>query len=458
MSSQPWRLTFKLAKTEPFKQLQHQIIKNCKALTDRLTERGFHMPFGGTNTHLTNLDCKSIIGPDGTPLSGDMAARILDIAGLVMNRNTIPGDKTALNASGIRMGTPWMTQRGLVEIRHGRRWPISWRMSCKATTPYSVDTRKGWRSRAKVDFRRPGRRPKLRVRSLAEKAGIDYRALNAAWLPAFLLTWMTPVTDELHGSVAFDLSGAAIRSFRELCLCQRRGSPAARGEPAHPPEYPARRSRRGADLSRSAPLPVKRPGLTRLAWRRPGCGICRMAMSHLTRIPFAGCPARCMVSRLACRAGAVKQPANAIGQPEALFHWDRGTGTGKPLPRFTWEEKEGALRRTPLYETHRQMGRKDGAFAGWEMPVWYTSVVEEHLATRQAAGLFDVSHMGVYQVEGPDAAVFLDSVCGNDIAALAVGESVLHPFPRPGCQCDRRHAGLPPRRRVPGGGQCLQRR
>ncbi|MFZ6020797.1 MAG: aminomethyltransferase family protein, partial [Chloroflexota bacterium] len=61
--------------------------------------------------------------------------------------------------------------------------------------------------------------------------------------------------------------------------------------------------------------------------------------------------------------------------------------------------------------------------AGWEMPVWYTSVVEEHLATRQAAGLFDVAHMGVYQAEGPDAGVFLDGVCGNDISALEVGES-----------------------------------
>jgi glycine hydroxymethyltransferase len=57
------------------------------------------------------------------------------------------------------------------------------------------------------------------------------------------------------------------------------------------------------------------------------------------------------------------------------------------------------------------------------MPVWYTSVVEEHLATRQAAGLFDVSHMGVYQAEGPQAPAFLDSVFTNDVAALAVGES-----------------------------------
>ena len=70
-------------------------------------------------------------------------------------------------------------------------------------------------------------------------------------------------------------------------------------------------------------------------------------------------------------------------------------------------------------------------FAGWEMPVWYTSVVEEHLATRQAAGLFDVSHMGVYQAEGPDAAAFLDSVCGNDIGGAGGGRILLHPLPDP---------------------------
>ncbi len=57
------------------------------------------------------------------------------------------------------------------------------------------------------------------------------------------------------------------------------------------------------------------------------------------------------------------------------------------------------------------------------MPVWYASVKEEHAAVREAAGLFDVTHMGVYQAEGPEACTFLDSVCGNDISALEVGES-----------------------------------
>jgi glycine hydroxymethyltransferase len=97
---------------------------------------------------------------------------------------------------------------------------------------------------------------------------------------------------------------------------------------------------------------------------------------------------------------------------------------GDPLPDFEWQEPQDVeIRRTPLYETHKELGVKLIPFAGWEMPVWYSSVVEEHLAVRQAAGIFDVAHMGVYQVEGPDAAIFLDSVVGNDIGGLSVGES-----------------------------------
>jgi glycine hydroxymethyltransferase len=102
---------------------------------------------------------------------------------------------------------------------------------------------------------------------------------------------------------------------------------------------------------------------------------------------------------------------------------------GEALPAFVWEEKEPpTLLKTTLNETHRKLGARMVPFAGWDMPVQYSSVVEEHLATRKAAGLFDVSHMGVYQAEGPDAAPFLDSVTGNDIAALEVGESVYTHF------------------------------
>jgi len=70
-------------------------------------------------------------------------------------------------------------------------------------------------------------------------------------------------------------------------------------------------------------------------------------------------------------------------------------------------------------------------FAGWEMPVQYSGIFEEHLATRNAAGLFDVSHMGVYDVRGADAASFLDAVCGNDCGGLQPGESLYTHFLTP---------------------------
>jgi aminomethyltransferase len=80
-----------------------------------------------------------------------------------------------------------------------------------------------------------------------------------------------------------------------------------------------------------------------------------------------------------------------------------------------------ALRRTPLYEQHEELGAKIVPFAGWEMPVLYEGIREEHSAVRTHAGMFDVSHMGEVEVEGPGALAFLQLVLSNDVARVAVG-------------------------------------
>jgi aminomethyltransferase len=78
------------------------------------------------------------------------------------------------------------------------------------------------------------------------------------------------------------------------------------------------------------------------------------------------------------------------------------------------------LRRTPLHDTHVALGAKMVPFAGYEMPVQYpTGITAEHLAVREKAGLFDVSHMGEFDVRGPDAVAFVNHVTSNDVAALA---------------------------------------
>lgn len=81
------------------------------------------------------------------------------------------------------------------------------------------------------------------------------------------------------------------------------------------------------------------------------------------------------------------------------------------------------LKRTPLYETHVKLGAKMVPFGGYDMPVWYSSVLEEHNAVRHAAGLFDVSHMGVWDARGPNAALFLDALTTNDVFDIEVGGS-----------------------------------
>ncbi len=79
------------------------------------------------------------------------------------------------------------------------------------------------------------------------------------------------------------------------------------------------------------------------------------------------------------------------------------------------------LRRTPLFESHRRLGGRLIEFGGWEMPVQYSSIVDEHHAVRKAAGLFDVSHMGKVLVSGSGAAPFLNQTLTNDIRKLAPG-------------------------------------
>jgi aminomethyltransferase len=81
------------------------------------------------------------------------------------------------------------------------------------------------------------------------------------------------------------------------------------------------------------------------------------------------------------------------------------------------------LRRTPLYDRHVAAGARLVPFAGWEMPVQYDGVIGEHLAVRRDAGVFDVSHMGEIEVEGPTARDVLQAALSNDVDRLAPGDA-----------------------------------
>jgi aminomethyltransferase len=83
----------------------------------------------------------------------------------------------------------------------------------------------------------------------------------------------------------------------------------------------------------------------------------------------------------------------------------------------------GTLKKTPLHERHRALGARMVEFGGWDMPVEYTGIVDEHLAVRSRAGLFDVSHMGEIEIAGSDALKAVQHVTTNDASRLSRGQA-----------------------------------
>jgi aminomethyltransferase len=86
------------------------------------------------------------------------------------------------------------------------------------------------------------------------------------------------------------------------------------------------------------------------------------------------------------------------------------------------DRSDSAFKRTPLYQAHLRSGARMVPFGGWEMPVQYSSVLEEHHAVRRACGLFDVSHMGEIELRGPDSLKLLQKLCANDAGRLEDGQ------------------------------------
>jgi len=410
-------LTFKLAQTETFVALQEQIIKNAIAFSDQLQARGLRVPYGGTDSHIVLLDCKSVKAKDGAYLSGDMGARILDAAGIVANSNTIPGDRSTFSSTGIRFGTTWLTQRGFKEEEIKKTADIIADLF-ENTTPYNLPGRRSPQRRAKVAFK-SFEEAKLAVKVLAEQAE-DYNAISEKHgYPHFF-----DINDKVNAEWAgFQLTGDQIRLFLSYVLSSDIET-LTNGESQATLLHIAEESITGTiqcvdPFTFILTVPGEKAGIVGAWLRDLSDAYIKFDDDLSMRVPGPMRIEDAQPEEIKTIEG------DPVGAKKPYYIGIQKDGIkGEALPSFVWEDNEPeTLLKTPLNKTHREMGAKMVPFAGWDMPVWYSSVLEEHTAVREAAGLFDVTHMGVYQTEGPDAGIFLDSVCGNDISSLSVGTS-----------------------------------
>lgn len=389
-------VALKLAQTEQFHALQRRIVHNAARLATRLQEQGLRIVGGGSENHLVLFDCKSI-RVDGVPLSGDMAARILDCAGIVANYNTIPGDRSAINPFGMRLGTVWISQRGFGDAEVDALAEAIGGL-LKGVTPFYYLGSEGKEFRAKVD-----------PAALAAARSTVHRLTGAATATsrgATVAVRGEEAAQFLNHALTNDVLGLAVGDAAETTLY------------AHAIAADAVVERQATDLyalhcAEPATAQVLAQWLADLS-----DGYLHFGDLH------AKLPGPVVVQTLDAPRPTPTRANAAVVVAKPFFIGQAAHTSAESLPPFAWQEAADApLRRTSLHAAHVGLGAKMVPFGGWDMPVWYTSVSEEHAAVRQAAGLFDVSHMGVFDVSGPQAAEFLHTVTSNDVYLLGVGRS-----------------------------------
>lgn len=447
-------VAFKIAQSDQFQKLQKQIVANASALADGFQKRGLELAYGGTDTHLLLVDLKSIAtdaaAPTGMtyPLWGEPAVRIMDLVGMVANKNTIPGDEETSLATGIRLGTPWLTQRGLLEEDMDTIAGLLHQLLSNIK-PFAYRGLIGTLPRGKVELE-VLEEVKAGTAALAEKAGIDFEVEEFSY-PHFAVT--EPVGEAESASIAVagwrarqHLNQAATSNLLKLeegeevetyfldedGLLISEVRVKAQGKDDH-----------GQDRFLVATAPGR--GKAVLDWLRAlSDGYTYFDEKDL----FRKVEGPVTVELLDIDQDWQGEPAAPGTSGSSLYREHPEKFDLKKLyfvgqnqlevdpPRveresWTWEEADAPLKRTPLFEIHQDLGGKMVPFAGWEMPVRYSSVIEEHRAVREAAGLFDVSHMGVFEISGPQATTFLDTVFSNYAAWLEDGQSMYGYFLTP---------------------------
>ncbi|MEW5825353.1 MAG: glycine cleavage system aminomethyltransferase GcvT [Candidatus Bipolaricaulota bacterium] len=431
-------VALQLARTPEYAALQRRIVENAAHLAHALEANGIPLAYGGTNTHVLLADLRLLPSETGFALLGEAASRILDLAGIVCNKNTLPGDQSAAHAHGLRFGTPWVTQRGMgkqeMEALAGIIASV-----LREIRPFSYIGLRGELPRGKIALHalesakrdvasliarvepRAGVRPDVERRPGGTCAAFRVRGGRAS----SLLDQAAPgdVAGLSPGACCstyfFDEKGLAISPALVGCL--------GRDEYAVlvPPSQVQTIKAWLVGLSDGYTL-FDREDLFRKVEGPAVIEDVEVASLPKTASTWACEPLDEREIRRSVRELASLHPERfVLGKPYFVGGGDAVTSASGPSrEEFVWVEAEEVRgRTTPLHEVHVALGAKLVPFAGWQMPVWYTSALEEHNAVRRSAGLFDLGHMGVFQVEGKRATQFLNEATSNYAGWLGDGGS-----------------------------------
>ncbi len=449
-------VAFKIAKTEEFKEVQRNIVKNAVLLGRILKKRGLKLAYGGTDTHIVLIDLNSIETNSGFPLKGEIAVRILDLVGIVANKNTIPGDTITAEASGVRLGTPWITQRGITEEGIKELGDIIAHV-LKHINPFFYEGLAGTLPRGKIELRIL-METKSRVSDLVQSLKSETVSLTSE--PYRAQKGSEPYSDSYEALI---ISGRRARLFLEGISTRKISTLDTRdvvttllldshGKLLAPVKIAKlnTNSRRGAQYLLMVSAGLKAKVKTWLTGLSDGYAafdsedIFRKIDGPVVIQSAEELPEKQKNSINDMLESSLK----TIDIPHITSHNDAETlyrnfphffDLSKPYfigqkvieklslngskVAFTYKEEEHEPKPSCLFNEHLLRGAHMVNFAGWQMPVRYESTIEEHRTVREKAGLFDISHMGVLEVSGKYATQFLDTLCTNYVPWINEGES-----------------------------------
>ena len=471
-------VAFEIASTDTFRATQRQIVANAATLAEALENNNVGLAYGGTDTHLLVIDLKKS-GATGD-LRGEPAVRMLDAIGIVANRNSLPGDIGFSAPTGVRIGTPWLTQRGFGPTEMKELANIL-AQSFQSMTGVTFPGRRSDRFRGRVHF--PSfRKLQKDVLALAEQGYAEHISTSSDQKPGAVIELrgrrVLAFADEISDQQVRDIQPGDVRhvgisepdgTVRSALLVRPTDNYLPRDRRLYVVLDPAA-SENMAEWFRSisdgyalldvdepsrkivgpvvvteainsvravyavilaasdADLLGKNSGTTSL---QPGDSSARLvrdgAAAALLYDQGDAVAVTTMLENRSITCGSLPEPPDPdLNQPFFLGRTQR-LPSNRPdeQPGFEWtEEPTRPLKHTPLESIHRdQLNARMVPFAGWNMPVYYRGIAEEHAAVRKTAGLFDVGHMGVFSIEGAKASEFLDLVTTANASRLGVGRS-----------------------------------